>query len=153
MRSFLAPRLRKPVIRGLAGSLLAAAFAVRGGHTWFYSVVIEVTVIGYAVSVYRQGREDSDEGALAGSRADERQQLLGLRSRALAGQVAVIAAFAGLVIVTAARWSWSSWWPFAALLAVTSVGYLFGLSTYGTSDSDAGDEQPAGHPASSPGTW
>jgi uncharacterized membrane protein len=153
MMSFMAPRLRKPVIRGLAGTLLAAAFLVRGGHTWWFSILIEVTVLGAAVGVYRQGREDNDEGALAGSRADERQQLLGLRSRALSGRFAGIAAVLGLVITTATRSPWSSWWPFLVMLAVTASGYLFGLSAYGSSDSGAADEQPAGHPASSPGTW
>jgi hypothetical protein len=37
MTSLIAPRLRKPAVRGLAGTLLAAAFLVRGGHTWWFS--------------------------------------------------------------------------------------------------------------------
>jgi hypothetical protein len=133
MMVFMAPRLRKPVIRGLAGTLLAAAFLVRGGHTWWFSVLIEVSSLGAAVGVYLQGREDNDEGALA-------------------GRVAGIAALLGLVITTATRSPWSSWRPFAVLLAVTALGYLFGLSAYGSSDSGAADEQAAGHPATSPGT-
>jgi hypothetical protein len=59
----------------------------------------------------------------------------------------------GLVITTAARSPWSSWWPFLVMLAVLASGCLFGLSAYGSSDSGAADEQPAGHPAASPGTW
>lgn len=90
--------------------------------------------------------EDSDEGALAGSRADERQKLLGLRSRALAGNLALIAAFAGLTITVAAR---SVWWPFAIMLAVTGFGYLLGLSAYGSSDYDPADELGADREARS----
>jgi hypothetical protein len=150
MTSLIAPRLRKPAVRGLAGTLLAAAFLVRGGHTWWFSIVIEVTVAGYAVSLYLRGGADSDEGALAGSRADERQQLLGLRSRALAGQVAVVAAFLGLVVTTAAR---TVSWPFWVLLAVTALGYVFGLSAYGSDDSGPAEERPAPRPASAPATW
>jgi hypothetical protein len=36
-----------------------------------------------AVRLYLLGGKDTDEGARAGSRADERQQLISLRSRAL----------------------------------------------------------------------
>jgi hypothetical protein len=43
-----------------------------------------------AIAMYRWAGKDSDEGALAGSRADERQKLLSLRSRALAGNSAML---------------------------------------------------------------
>jgi hypothetical protein len=92
--------------------------------------------------------EDNDEGALAGSRADERQKLLSLRSRALAGTVAIIAAYTGLVIATAARSA--VWWPFAVMLAVTGFGYLFGLSTYGVGEEGPADDAQAGHEAEVP---
>ncbi len=85
MTAFIRPRLQKPVGYALAGTALAVAWGVRGGPSWFLSMVIEVGVLVFAITTYLRGGDDSDEGALAGSRADERQQLLSLRSRAWPG--------------------------------------------------------------------
>jgi len=92
------------------------------------------------------GGEDSDEGALAGSRADERQRLLSLRSRVLAGNLGLIAAFIGLVIAIATRGA--VWWAFVVVvLAVAGFGYLLGLSTYGVGEEDPADDAGTGHPS------
>jgi hypothetical protein len=48
-------------------------------------------VLAIAITTYLRGGQDSDEGALAGSRAHERQKLLSLRSWNLAGKLAMIA--------------------------------------------------------------
>jgi hypothetical protein len=92
MMAFIRPRLRKPLGIALAGTVFAAAWALRGGHAWQLSVAMEVTVLVSAITIYVRAGEDNDEGALAGSRADERQKLLSLRSRALAMNFAAIAA-------------------------------------------------------------
>jgi hypothetical protein len=88
-------------------------------------------------------RDNDDEDALAGSHADERQQLLGLRSWALAGKVAILAAFAGVVAAVAARAGW--WWPVAAIFAVTGFVYLLGLSNYGVGEEGPDDDADDGH--------
>jgi len=103
MMTFIRPRLRVPVRDALIGAVFAAAWLVRGGPTWWFSIMTVVTVGVRVITVYVRGGQDSDEGALAGSRADERQKLLSLRSRALAGNVSMIAAFAGLTIAIAVR--------------------------------------------------
>jgi fatty acid desaturase len=95
-----------------------------------------------------RGGRDNDEDALAGSRPDERQQFLSLRSWAMAGKVAMFAAFAGVTIAVAARATW--WWPFAAIFAVTGFGYLLGLSNYGVGEEDPADDANAGHQAHYP---
>jgi hypothetical protein len=148
MMAFIRPRLRVPVRDALAGTVFAAAWAVRGGPAGWLSIVIEVSVVVRVITVYVRGAEDSDEGALAGSRADERQKLLSLRSRALAGNAAMIAAFAGLTIAVAVRAA--VWWPFLVILAVTGFAYLFGLSTYGVGEEGPADDANAGHEARSP---
>jgi hypothetical protein len=148
MMTFIRPRLRKPLRDALLGTVLAAAWAVRGGPAWFLSIVIEVSVVVHAITVYVRAGEDSDEGALAGSRADERQKLLSLRSRALAGNVAMIAAFAGLAISIEARAA--VWWPFLVILAVTGFASLFGLSTYSVGEECPADDADADHETRSP---
>ena len=55
----------------------------------------------------------------------------------------MFAAFAGVVTAVAARAT--SWWPFAAILAVTGFGYLLGLSNYGVGEEVPGDDANDGH--------
>jgi hypothetical protein len=148
MLRFIRPRLRKPVGIAIAGTMLAAAWAVRGGPTWFLSIVIEVTVLVRAIGLYVWGGEDSDEGAIIGSRADERQQLIAARSWAMAGKAAMLAAFVGATVAVAVRGNW--WWPFVVVLAVMVFGYLFGLQTYGNGDEDPSEGSTAGFTTRSP---
>jgi hypothetical protein len=142
--NFIRPRLRKPLLRVLAGTGVAAAWAIGSPH-WWLAIVIEVSTLGYAVGWYRWAGEDTDEGALIGSRADERQQILGRQSMALAGKFALIAAYIGVVVTLALKPAEA--WPFAAVFAVGGFGYLFGLSQYG--QSDPADDSEDGLPASS----
>lgn len=148
MMKILPPRLRKPAGIALAGVLFAAAWLVRGGPLWWISIPAVILAAVRAVYLYRLGGKDTDEGALAGSRADERQKLLSLRSRALACNLAVIAAFLGLTVAIAVKAGW--WWPFLVILAVAGFGYLLGLSNYGVAEQDPADED-AGPRSRSPG--
>jgi hypothetical protein len=148
MIPFISPRLRKPLGIALAGALFAAAWLVRGGPLWWVSILAVIVTAVRAVSMYRMGGKDTDEGALAGSRADERQQLVSLRSRALAFNFASIAAFIGLTVAIAVKAAWA--WPFLVILVVTGFGYLFGLSSYGSGETGAEDDAGAGQPARSP---
>ena len=136
----ISPRLRKPAVTAVAGLLFGAAWLVRGGPLWWVSILALVGVAGRVVSSYRLGGQDTDEGALAGSRADERQEQLSLRSRALGFNLVVATAFVGLTAAVAFKGGW--WWPSVIILAVAGFGYLLGLSQYGVAD-----EEPAGRPA------
>ena len=129
MMNFIQPRLRKPLGITLAGTALAVAWLLRGGPSWYLSIVMEVGVLAWAFLLYLRGAADTDEGALAGSRADERQQLISARSRALAFNMVMIMTFLGLTIGIAAGADW--WWPLVLVLAVGGFGYLYGLSSYG----------------------
>jgi hypothetical protein len=128
-------RLRWPLISALAGIAFAAAWLIRGGPSWWISIVTLVMTAVRVIWVYRTGDTDTDEGALAGSRADERQRMVGLRCRALAGSTAIVASFIGLTVSVAARSA--AGWPFLIMMLVTLFGYLFGLSAYG-----AGEPEP-----------
>jgi len=148
MMAFIRPRLRKPLGIALAGTVFAAAWALRGDHAWWLSVAMEVTVLVSAVTTYVRAGEDNDEGALAGSRADERQKLLSLRSRALGWNFAMVAAFIGITVGVAVKATW--WWPFLVILSVGGLAYLLGLSNYGVAEEDPADDPGPRHPARSP---
>jgi hypothetical protein len=139
-------RLRVPLAYGLAGAILAAAWLVRGGPTWWFAIIVVVSVAPRVFVVYRRGGRDSDEGALAGSRVDERQQEIRVRAQALTGIVTMIAAFVGLTVEIAIKGP--AWWAFLVIFAVGALGYVFGLQQYGTAGEgvpdgeDAGDDEP-----------
>ena len=75
MMAFIGPRLRKPLAIALAGTVFAAAWALRGGHAWQLSVVIEVTVLVGAITWYvRAGEEAIGDGELRQGHAHRRGQ-------------------------------------------------------------------------------
>lgn len=145
MMTFIRPRLRKPAWNALAGVLFAAAWLVRGGPLWWVSVPAVIMAAARAISLYRMGAQDTDEGALAGSRADERQHQLSLRSRALACNLTAVASFVGLTAAIAFNAPW--WWPFLVILAVIGFGYLLGLSNYGVAEEGQADDADPGYQA------
>ena len=147
MMRFIRPRLRKPLLRGIALLGIAAAWAI-GSPRWDLAIVIAVVAVGQTVAWYTWAGEDTDESALLGSRADERQKQVGLQARALSGAVAMAAAYTGLVITLAVKMADA--WPFAALLAVTGFAYLLGLSSYGSGEPGPEGEETVGHQTRSP---
>jgi hypothetical protein len=147
MRRSIPPRLRKPALMVLSGVLFAVAWLVRGGSLWWVSIPALIVAGARVFSYYQLGKSDTDEGALAGARADERQQLIGLRSRSLGYRFVLVAGFAGLLAAIATRAGW--WWPFLLILLVAGFGNLFGLSTYGSGEPDEDDDAGA-EPLQSP---
>jgi hypothetical protein len=121
MMTFIPPRLRKPAVYALAGVLFAAAWLVRGGPLWWVSINAVILTAAVVARVYWLGGKDTDEGARAGSRADERQQLVSVRSRALACNLAMVESFIGLTAAIAVRadWWWRSWSPSSSRATVT----------------------------------
>jgi hypothetical protein len=148
MMALIRPRLRKPLGIALAGTVFAAAWALRGGHAWQLSIAMEVTVLVSAITTYVRAGEDTDDGALAGSRGDERQRLLSLRARALGWNFAMIAAFIGVTVGVAVKAAW--WWPFLVIFAIAGFGQLLGWSTYTTAEEGPADDASPQHEARSP---
>lgn len=151
MTHVVPPRLRKPAAIGLAGVVFAAAWLVHGGRLWWISILAIMAAAARAISWYRMGGQDSDEGALAGSQPDERQRLVSLESRSLGFNLAAVAAFLGLVVAIALKAAW--WWPFLVILAVTGFGYLLGLSTYGLGEPEVEDDADTGLTGQSPAQY
>src|SRR6185437_4598227 len=149
--TFISPRLRKPAMYALAGLLFAGAWLLHGGRLWWVSIPAVILTAYHVVRLYRLGGTDTDEGARAGSRADERQQLVSMRSRALACNLAAVTSFIGLTAAIALRAPW--WWPFLVTLLITGYGYLFGLGSFGVAEEgspdDADTESPTQFPVGS----
>jgi hypothetical protein len=148
MITFIPPRLRKPAMYGLAGMLFAAAWLIRGGPLWWVSINAMILTAIAVGRVYWLGGKDSDEGARAGSRPDERQQLTSLKSRALACNLALLTSFIGLTVGIAVRGSW--WWPFLVTLSITGYGYLLGLGNFGIAEEGTPDDEDTGPAAHHP---
>ena len=148
MMTFIPPRLRKPAVYALAGGLFAAAWLVHGGRLWWVSIIALTGTAASAARLYRLGGTDTDEGARAGSRADERQQLVSLRSRALACNLAAITSFLGLTAAIAVGASWG--WPFLVTFLITGYGYLLGLGEYGVAEEGTPDPEDSERQARPP---
>ena len=148
MMTLIPPRLRVPLVNGIAAMAFAAAWLIRGGRLWWVSILVIVTWGARVVVLYMRGGRDNDEGALAGGRADERLQFISARSWAVAGKTAAIGAFLGLTVAIAVRALWA--WPFAAMLGLCGLAYLFGLSNNGFAEEDQADGEYAGGGARSP---
>ena len=122
----------------IGGSVIAAAVLI--GQGWAAAVPVEVVTIAAAIGYYVLGGRGSDLGAIVGRRADERQESIRVRARALAAQVAGLAALAGYVIELARG---STVWPLALFVAVLAGSFLAGLVIY-----RAGGAGPANGPDS-----
>ena len=65
MMRFIRPRLRKPLLRGIALLGIACAWVI-GSRTWEPAIVIAVVAVGQTVARYIWAGEDTDESALLG---------------------------------------------------------------------------------------
>ena len=150
MSTFITRRLWKPGIIFVGGTAFAAAWLVRGRQSWDLAIITEVTILIAAIAAYFRGGQNTGEGAVAASERDERQQLINLRSGALAGNVAMVASFLGLTVAVAVNGNW--WWPCAAIFGVTGFAYLYGLSRFGVGEEGPAEdeEEPAGAPLTTP---
>jgi hypothetical protein len=114
------PRLRAPAV-------MAAAVVI--GQGWAAAVPVEAVTIAAAIGYYLLGGRGGDLGAIIGHRADERQESIRVRARALAAQVAGLAALVGYVIELARG---GAVWPFELFVAILAGSFLAGLVIYRT---------------------
>jgi hypothetical protein len=130
------PRLRAPAVMAIGGSVIAAAVVI--GQGWAAAVPVEVVTVAAAIGYYVLGGRGSDLAAIVGRRADERQESIRVRARALAAQVAGLAAVVAYVIELARE---GAVWPFELFVAVLAGSFLAGLVIYRT-----GSASPANGP-------
>jgi hypothetical protein len=130
-------RLRVPLLLLAWGGAVAAVDAIvgKGGA----AVAAAVLTIPVAAGWYAWSGRDSDFGALAGGRADERQALIRTRARALSGTAMYAAAAIGGILESALRATdhlSSSYWSFSLVVVIGAVSYRAGLRRYGARGED-----------------
>ncbi len=118
-------RLRVPATMAVGGSAIAAASLV--GNGWKSGLLVEIVTVAATIGYYVIGGRDTDIGAVMGSRPDERQATIGMRSAALTGNVLSWVAVGGFVVVTATG---GELWPFALFCGVGGLTFVTGLMVY-----------------------
>jgi hypothetical protein len=118
--------MRKPALAAAIG--LAAVILVVVMAGWIRALPVIVVVAGGVLFNFWLGGRDTDAGALAGGRADERQAASRHRQRAAGGMAMLAASVAGAAITAATH---TPAWPFELLAAVGIAGYTAGLMIYG----------------------
>ena len=133
-------RLLAPAVMAIGGTVIAAAVVI--GQGWAAAVPVEVVTVAAAIGYYVLGGHGGDLGAIVGHRADERQESIRVRARALAAQVAGLAALAGYVIELARG---SAVWPFEVFVAVLAGSFLAGLVIYRAGGAGPANGPDSGH--------
>jgi hypothetical protein len=116
-------RLRVPAVMLILGTGLAVAEAV--GQGWHSGILVEVVAVIATVGYFLLGGVNNDVGAIYGSSADERQQLVRLRAQALTAEVTALAVVIGYMVQTARQ---APTWPFAAIAGVAAATFVVGLA-------------------------
>jgi hypothetical protein len=131
MNRFIRPRWRLPLAVAAGTAVVGVASAVGPDSSRGSAIVL---VIGFGVTAavnarvnYVRAGKDTDEGAIRGSRADERQKQVSGRAWALAGMTGLAGAAAGFAI-TAAIAGWGAALPFGIMVILTAAGLLAGVA-------------------------
>jgi hypothetical protein len=131
MNRFIRPRWRLPLAVAAGTAVVGVASAVGPDSSRGSAIVLVIgfgvmAVVNARVNYVRAGK-DTDEGAIRGSRADERQKQVSGRAWALAGMTGLAGAAAGFAI-TAAIAGWGVAWPFGLMVILTAAGLLAGVA-------------------------
>jgi hypothetical protein len=132
MNSFIRPRWRLSLAVAAGTAVVGVASAVSpdsSSRGFSIGIVIAfgvTAVVGASVNYVRAGK-DTDEGAIRGSRADERQKQVSGRAWALVGLTGLAGAAAGFAI-TAAIAGWGAARLFGIMAILAAAGLLAGVA-------------------------
>lgn len=133
MNRFIRPRWRLSLAVAAGTLVVGVAAAVSPDNSSSRGAAIALVIVWGVMAVvnarvnYVRAGKDTDEGAIRGSRADERQKQISGRAWALAGMTGLAVAAAGFAI-TAAVADWGAAWPFGIMVILTAAGLLAGLA-------------------------
>jgi hypothetical protein len=132
--------LLTPAIAAAAGTAIAVSVGIRQG--WGAALISEFVLVCWVTILYTLRGNDTDTGAVLGQHADERQDLVGLKSARLSLAVVLGAVAAACVIAAAANYPV---WPFEVLATIMGLAYFIGLRVYGVNPDASRAQEPGAY--------
>jgi hypothetical protein len=116
---------RGPLLMTAVG--VVAVAAVGPVYGWAQAVPIGVIALTAAIYSYFMARRDTDRGALARGRLDERQQLLRWQAWSFSAHMTFAASAVGAIIAAILRYPV---WPFSLFIVFQVAAFYAGLVRY-----------------------
>jgi hypothetical protein len=125
MRSIGHSAWRGPALMTTAG--IVAVAAVGPVYGWAQAAPMGAIALTAAVYSYLMGRPDTDRGALARGRLDERQRMLRWQAWSFSAHMTFAASAVGAVVAAVLRYPV---WPFSAFIVFQVLAFYAGLARY-----------------------
>lgn len=114
---------RGPLLMTVVGAVAVAA--VGPVYGWLYAVPIGAIAMTAAIYSYFMARRDTDRGALARGKLDERQQLLRWQAWSFSAHLTFAASAVGALVAAMLRYPV---WPFSLFLVFQMLAFYAGLA-------------------------
>ena len=125
MRSTGYSRWRGPFLMTVVGAV--AVVVVRPIYGWAQAIPIATIALTAAIYSYFMARRDTDRGALARGKLDERQQLLRWQAWSFSAHITFAAGGVGAFIAAILRYPV---WPFSLFIVFQVLAFYAGLAWY-----------------------
>jgi hypothetical protein len=96
-------------------------------YGWLQAVPIGVIALTAAIYSYVMARQDTERGALARGRLDERQQLLRWQAWSFSAHMTFIASAVGAIVAAVMRYPV---WPFSLFIVFQVAAFCAGYARY-----------------------
>jgi hypothetical protein len=116
---------RGPLLMATVG--IVAVVAVGPVYGWAQAVPIGAIALAAATYSYFIARQDTDRGALARGKLDERQQLLRWQAWSFSAHMTFAASAVGALVAAILRYPV---WPFSLFIVFQLVAFYAGLAKY-----------------------
>ncbi|HTZ93895.1 MAG TPA: hypothetical protein VMB74_15995 [Streptosporangiaceae bacterium] len=116
---------RGPLLMTIAG--LVAVGAVGPVYGWAQAIPIGAIALAAAIYGYLVARQDTDRGAMARGKLDERQQLLRWQAWSFSAHMTFAASAVGAIVAAVLRYPV---WPFSVFIVYQVVAFYAGLARY-----------------------
>lgn len=125
MRSTGRSRWRGPLLMTAVG--VVAVAAVGPVYGWAQAIPIGAIAVAAAIYSFFVARQDTERGALARGRLDERQQLLRWQAWSFSAHMTFAASAAGALVAAMLRYPV---WPFSLFIVFQFLAFCAGLARY-----------------------
>ena len=116
---------RGPLVMATAG--IVCVVAVGPVYGWAQATPIGAIALTAAIYSYFMARQDTDKGALARGKLDERQQLLRWQAWSFSAHATFAASAVGAIVAAILKYPV---WPFALFIVFQFLAFYAGLAKY-----------------------